>query len=112
EVCGAGERGRRTAALNTSVATLISDADCAMCRKSALWLMRRAFSSGALEVLSCRSPVPRACAPQVNEDECLSAMQLVLPDGRRLSGAGAVPEVLRRDHGGGGVARGLSAPPR
>ena len=81
------------------VATLIYDAECAMCRKSALWLMRRAYSSGELEILPCRSPVRHERFPQVPEEACLSAMQLVLPDGRRLSGADAVPELLRRIHG-------------
>jgi len=85
-------------------ATLIYDAECAMCRSSALWLMRRALSSGALEILPCRSGVRRTRFPQVAEATCLTAMQLVLPDGRILSGADAVPELLRRIRGWGWVA--------
>ena len=99
------------AALSAPVATLIYDADCAMCRKSALWLMRRAYSSGGLEILPCRSPVRQERFPQVKEGECLSAMQLVLPDGRRLSGADAVPELLRRIHGWGWLAGVFALPP-
>jgi len=100
-----------TAASPPAVATLIYDAECAMCRKSALWLMRRAYSAGELEILPCRSPVRQARFPHVKEDECLSAMQLVLPDGRRLSGADAVPELFRRIHGWGWLAGVFALPP-
>ena len=93
-----------------ATATLIYDAECAMCRASALWLMRRALSRGALEILPCRSEVSRRRFPQVTEQACLTAMQLVLPDGRVLSGADAVPELLRRIRGWGWVA-GLFALP-
>jgi len=79
-------------------AVLIYDGDCAMCRASALWLMRRALGSGAaqLELLPCRSPARRARFPAIDEAACLTAMQLVLDDGRVLSGADAVPELLAR----------------
>jgi predicted DCC family thiol-disulfide oxidoreductase YuxK len=100
-----------TPASPPAVATLIYDADCAMCRKSALWLMRRAYSSGELEILPCRSPVRHQRFPQVSEEACLAAMQLVLPDGRRLSGADAVPELLRRIHGWGWLAGFFALPP-
>jgi predicted DCC family thiol-disulfide oxidoreductase YuxK len=75
-----------------------------MCRASALWLMRRALSAGALEILPCRASVRRQRFPQVAEEACLTAMQLVLADGRVLSGADAVPELLRRIRGWGWVA--------
>jgi predicted DCC family thiol-disulfide oxidoreductase YuxK len=78
------------------VATLVYDADCAMCRASALWLMRRAMAAGQLEILPCRSGPRRVRFPQITEERCLRAMQLVLPDGRVLEGADAVPELLRR----------------
>jgi predicted DCC family thiol-disulfide oxidoreductase YuxK len=78
------------------VATLVYDADCAMCRASALWLMRRAMAAGELEILPCRSGPRRARFPQIADERCMRAMQLVLPDGRVLEGADAVPELLRR----------------
>jgi predicted DCC family thiol-disulfide oxidoreductase YuxK len=78
------------------VATLVYDADCAMCRASALWLLRRAMAAGQLEILPCRSGPRRARFPQITEERCMRAMQLVLPDGRILEGADAVPELLRR----------------
>jgi predicted DCC family thiol-disulfide oxidoreductase YuxK len=81
-----------------------------MCRASALWLMRRALSRGELEILPCRSGERRRRFPQVSEETCLTAMQLVLPGGRVLSGADAVPELLRRIRGWGWVARMFALP--
>jgi predicted DCC family thiol-disulfide oxidoreductase YuxK len=91
-------------------AVLIYDGDCAMCRASALWLMRLALRGGDLEILPCRSPVRVARYPRISETACLTAMQLVLPDGRVLAGADAVPELLRRIRGLGWLA-GLFALP-
>jgi predicted DCC family thiol-disulfide oxidoreductase YuxK len=66
--------------------------------------MRRALSSGRLEILPCRSKVRSERFAQVSEEACMTAMQLVLPDGHVLSGADAVPELLRRIRGWGWVA--------
>ena len=70
-----------------------------MCRASAMWLMRLALSRKQLEILPCRSPVRAVRFPQISEETCLGAMQLVLADGRVLAGADAVPELLRRIRG-------------
>jgi predicted DCC family thiol-disulfide oxidoreductase YuxK len=75
-----------------------------MCRASALWLMRLALSGGALEILPCRSEPRRTRFPGIADAACLTAMQLILPDGRVLAGAAAVPELLRRIRGLGWVA--------
>jgi predicted DCC family thiol-disulfide oxidoreductase YuxK len=91
-------------------AVLIYDAECPMCRASAMWLMRLALSRGALDILPCRSSVRVARFPQVPEDVCLTAMQLVLPDGRVLAGADAVPELLRRIRGLGWLAAVFAVP--
>ena len=91
-------------------ATLIYDGECSMCRASALWIMRRALSSGTLEILPCTSGVRRARFPQITDEACLTAMQLVLPDGRVLAGADAVPELLRRIRGWGWVATVFALP--
>ena len=73
-----------------------------MCRASALWIMRRALSQRRARDPALPRPAPRRERfPQVTEDACLTAMQLVLPDGRVLSGADAVPELLRRIRGWG-----------
>ena len=85
-------------------AVLIYDEECPMCRASALWLMRLARSGGQVEILPCRSPVRLARCPQISEAACLTAMQLVRPDGRVLAGADAVPELLRRIRGLGWLA--------
>ena len=79
-------------------AVLIYDGECSMCRASALWLLRRAEAGGArdLEILPCRSPVRRQRFPSITDEDCMQAMQLVLPDGRVLAGADAVPEILLR----------------
>ena len=91
-------------------AVLIYDAECPMCRASALWVMRLALSRGALEILPCRSSVRVARYPQITEDACLTAMQLVLPDGRIFAGADAVPELLRRIRGLGWLAAVFALP--
>jgi predicted DCC family thiol-disulfide oxidoreductase YuxK len=91
-------------------AVLVYDAECAMCRASALWLMRLALAGGALEILPCRSSVRAARFPQISETECMTAMQLVLPDGRVVAGADAVPELLRRIRGLGWLAAVFALP--
>jgi predicted DCC family thiol-disulfide oxidoreductase YuxK len=72
--------------------------------------MRLALSRGALEILPCRSEPRRRRYPQIAEEACLTAMQLVLPDGRVLAGADAVPELLRRIRGLGWVATVFALP--
>ncbi|MGH7277781.1 MAG: thiol-disulfide oxidoreductase DCC family protein [Candidatus Rokuibacteriota bacterium] len=98
------------ARLPVTPAVLIYDGECAMCRASALWLMRLALAGGALEILPCRSPVRLARYPQISEAACLRAMQLVLPDDRVLAGADAVPELLVRIRGLGWLARVFALP--
>lgn len=81
-----------------------------MCRASALWLMRLARAGGQLEILPCRSPVRATRFPQISEAACLTAMQLVRPDGRVLAGADAVPELLHRIRGLGWIAAVFALP--
>jgi predicted DCC family thiol-disulfide oxidoreductase YuxK len=81
-----------------------------MCRASALWLMRLALSRGELEILPCRSAPRRARFPQISDEACMTAMQLVLSDGRTLAGADAVPELLRRIRGLGWLAAVFALP--
>jgi predicted DCC family thiol-disulfide oxidoreductase YuxK len=61
--------------------------------------MRLAIAGGQLQILPCRSPVRAERFPAISENACMTAMQLVLPDGRVLAGADAVPELLRRIRG-------------
>jgi predicted DCC family thiol-disulfide oxidoreductase YuxK len=96
--------------MGSAPAVLIYDGECAMCRASALWLMRLAMSRGELEILPCRSAPRRARFPGISDEACMTAMQLVLPDGRALAGADAVPELLRRIRGLGWVATVFALP--
>lgn len=75
-----------------------------------MWIMRRALSRGALEILPCRSEARKARYPDIAEQTCLTAMQLILPDGRVLAGGDAVPEILRRVRGWGWVASVFALP--
>jgi predicted DCC family thiol-disulfide oxidoreductase YuxK len=93
-----------------SEAVLIYDAECPMCRAAALWLMRLALSQHRLEILPCRSPLRAERFPSITDDACMGAMQLVLPDGRVVAGADAVPELLRRIHGLGWLAAVFAVP--
>ena len=81
-----------------------------MCRASALCLMRLALAGGALEILPCRSAPRRLRYPQITDEACMTAMQLVLPEGRTLAGADAVPELLRRIRGLGWLAAVFALP--
>ena len=81
-----------------------------MCRASALWLMRLSLSRRQLEILPCRSSVRGGRFPQISEAACLTAMQLVMPDGRVLAGVDAVPELLRAIRGLGWLAAVFALP--
>jgi predicted DCC family thiol-disulfide oxidoreductase YuxK len=73
--------------------------------------MRRARVADRLEILPCRSRPRRQRYPEISDEACMQAMQLVLADGRVLSGADAVPELLRRVRGWRWVAFLLGLPP-
>jgi predicted DCC family thiol-disulfide oxidoreductase YuxK len=77
-----------------AAAVVIYDASCGLCRGSVAWLASRA-APGRIEFLPCASPERRERFPWLDERDCLEAMQLVLADGRVMSGAAAVPEILR-----------------
>ena len=96
--------------MGSAPAVLIYDGECAMCRASALWLMRLALSRGELEILPCRAVSRRTRFPQISDEACMTAMQLVLPGGCTLAGADAVPELLRRIRGLGWLATVFALP--
>ncbi|OGK76580.1 MAG: hypothetical protein A2X52_19475 [Candidatus Rokubacteria bacterium GWC2_70_16] len=77
---------------------VIYDGACGLCQRSVAWLRARA-GRGQLEFLPCQAPERQARFPWIEERACLEAMQIVLPDGRVLSGAAAIPEILRRLRG-------------
>jgi predicted DCC family thiol-disulfide oxidoreductase YuxK len=76
-------------------AVLIYDAGCPVCRKAAGWIRRNAAAPDAFEFLPCRSDEARRRFPAIGETACLSAVHLVLPDGRTLAAERALPEILR-----------------
>jgi predicted DCC family thiol-disulfide oxidoreductase YuxK len=96
--------------MGSASAVLIYDGECAMCRASALWLMRLALSRGELEILPCRSAARRTRFPHISDEACMSAMQLVLPGGGTVAGADAVPELLHRIRGLGWLATVFALP--
>jgi predicted DCC family thiol-disulfide oxidoreductase YuxK len=81
-----------------SQAVVIYDSACALCQGGIAWISRRAVR-GALEFLPCQAAERRARFPALDEARCMEAIHLVLADGRVVSGASAIPEVLRRLRG-------------
>lgn len=75
-------------------AILIYDGECPMCRRAQAWFTAR-VPSERLMCIPCQSPERERLAPQIPLDECLTAMQLILPDGTRYSGEQALPVLLR-----------------
>jgi len=76
-------------------AVLIYDGDCPVCSATAEWIDLHQ-RSGSFELLPCQSADRRSRYPDIPYAVCMDAMQVVLPDGTVLSGADALPEVLRR----------------
>jgi predicted DCC family thiol-disulfide oxidoreductase YuxK len=74
---------------------IIYDSACGLCRGGITWISRRTLR-GALEFLPCQSVERRARFPSVEEARCMDAIHLVLPDGRVLAGADALPQILAR----------------
>jgi predicted DCC family thiol-disulfide oxidoreductase YuxK len=90
-------------------AVLIYDGLCPLCQRSVAWVSRRAVR-GEFEFLPCQAAERRARFPWMEERACLEAMQLVLPDGRVLTGAAAAPEIVRRLKGWRWLATVLELP--
>lgn len=74
---------------------LIYDGQCPICMRAVRWV-RKYMRPGAIELLACQDPQRPGRFPDMPESQCLTAMQFVLPDGRVLSGAEALPPILRR----------------
>ena len=76
-------------------AVLVYDGACRICQGGVAWISRRERRD-QFEFLPCQAAERRARFPWMEERVCMGAMQLVLPDGRVLAGAAAVPEILCR----------------
>jgi len=79
-------------------ATLIYDGECGFCQGAVSWIRARS-GPDAFEFLPCQDPERARRYPEMPQAECLTAMQLVLPDGRVLPGEKAIPEILKRLRG-------------
>ena len=73
---------------------LIYDGNCSLCRKSIDWIQKREVGD-VIEYLPCQSKERKTRFPEMTEETCLSAIQLILPDGRVLSGEKAFPEIFK-----------------
>jgi predicted DCC family thiol-disulfide oxidoreductase YuxK len=79
-------------------AVVVYDGACGLCQGSVAWVRDRARPR-EFEFLPCQAPERRVRFPWMDEAACLAAIQLVLQDGRVLSGAEAIPEILSRLRG-------------
>jgi predicted DCC family thiol-disulfide oxidoreductase YuxK len=79
-------------------AVVIYDGACGLCGEGVAWIGRRA-RRGEFEFLPCQAAERRMRFPWMEERTCMEAMQLILPDGRALAGAAAIPEIMRRLRG-------------
>jgi predicted DCC family thiol-disulfide oxidoreductase YuxK len=76
-------------------ATLLYDADCPLWRRAATWAFERARND-LLAIMPCRSDDRMRAFPDIDEDTCEQAPQLVMADGRMYSGDALIPPLLDR----------------
>jgi predicted DCC family thiol-disulfide oxidoreductase YuxK len=81
--------------VNEARAALIFDGACGFCRRAAEALRRR-DPGGLIELVPLQDPAVAARWPELAPEALDRAMHLVLPGGRVLAGADALPEILRR----------------
>lgn len=81
---------------------LIYDGHCPFCTREAQRLVQ--FSHGRLGAQSCHEPGVVAAVPGLRWEDCMVALQLVSPSGRRVSGAAAVAGALWARGGVGRLA--------
>ena len=79
-------------------AILIYDGNCDFCQGSTNWIKKRALP-GKFEFIPCQSKERRERFPFISDDQCMTALQLILPDGCQYAGADAIPEILCRLEG-------------
>lgn len=90
--------------------TVIYDGQCQLCQKSVKWIRKRALPE-RFEFIVCQSDERLKRFPALTTEACMSALQLILPDNRILSGADAIPEILTALKGWRLVAYGLRLKP-
>ena len=80
------------------------DGRCGLCRASAARL-QAVGRPGAVEYRDLHEDGALDALPGLTREACLEALQLVLPDGRVVSGAEAVARIVRTRRGLGVLAR-------
>lgn len=83
---------------------LIYDGNCPICRKTMAWIKENA-DEDTFEMLTCQSEQVEKRFPFIESEDCMNAMQLILPDGKHLVGEKAMPEILKRMNRYGSAAR-------
>ncbi|MDX1762932.1 MAG: DUF393 domain-containing protein [bacterium] len=83
---------------------LIYDGNCPICRKTMAWITENADDK-TFEMLTCQSEQVGQRFPFIEREDCMQAMQLILPDGEHLVGEKAMPEILKRMNRYGSAAR-------
>ena len=79
--------------MKTKKPVIIYDGECSLCRGSKDWIARRALPE-SLEFITCQSNERERRYPHLLLRDCMSAVHIVLPDGRVFAGADAIPHVL------------------
>jgi predicted DCC family thiol-disulfide oxidoreductase YuxK len=77
---------------------IVYDADCGFCCGARDWIAARCGET-VFEFLPCGSAERAERFPQMDGGVCLDAMQLVLHDGRVMSGDRALPHILGQLNG-------------
>ena len=73
---------------------LIYDGECPLCQRARAWIEQH-VPLEVLRTIPCQDERRPALAPTVTTEDCMAAMQLVMPDGRVFSGERAFPHILR-----------------
>lgn len=70
-----------------------------MCQRARDWAIAR-IPAEQLETMACQDTARPVRAPMVATEDCMEAMQLLLPDGRLYAGEKAFAPLLRLTPGG------------
>lgn len=72
---------------------LIFDDSCPLCTKSVGWIVNRT-GDDRLHLIPCDSEERRNYHPEIGDEECASAVQLITPDGKVFAGDRAIFEIM------------------
>ena len=72
---------------------LIFDNSCPLCTKSVGWIVNRT-GEDRFHLIPCDSEERRNNHPEIGDEECAFAIQLITPDGKVFAGDRAIIEIL------------------